>query len=140
VRPELKSGVRELAAIVLVIEDDQIILENTLELLELEGFTAIGAPDGIVGVELAQARIPDVIICDILMPRLDGYGVLKEVRSNPTTATIPFIFVSATPREEVLAVSAQLGASDYLLKPFRANDLLRVVSKLLDSRALNEPD
>ena len=127
-------------ATVLVVEDDATILENTLELLELEGFTAIGAPDGIAGVEQAQQHVPDVIICDILMPRLDGYGVLKQVRGNPITADIPFIFVSATPREELLAVSAQLGASDYLLKPFHATDLLRIVRKLIGSRAINQRD
>ena len=127
-------------ATVLVIEDDSAILENTLELLDLEGFNVIGATNGMEGLQQAIAQIPDVIICDVMMPQLDGYGVLKEVRGNPATAAIPFIFVSATPREEVIAVSAQLGASDYLLKPFRATDLLRIVRKLLGSRALNEPD
>lgn len=124
-------------ATVLVIEDDSTILENTLELLELEGFTVIGATDGMEGLEQALERLPDVIICDVMMPRLDGYGVLKEIRANSATSTIPLIFVSAKPREEILAAGATLGVSDYLIKPFRASDLLRIVRKQIANRAVS---
>ncbi|HVU13863.1 MAG TPA: response regulator [Phototrophicaceae bacterium] len=118
---------------VLVIEDDPIILENTLELLELEGFNAIGAEDGSIGVQRAREAIPDLIICDLAMPNLDGFGVLQTIRADPQMHAIPLIFVSASPREDIVAASTKLGVSDYLLKPFRANDLLRVVEKHLGS-------
>ncbi|MEO8391944.1 MAG: response regulator [Chloroflexota bacterium] len=122
-------------ATVLVIEDDSTILENTLELLELEGFSVIGATNGMDGLQQAIDRLPDVIICDVMMPLLDGYGVLREIRANPVTSGIPLIFVSATPREEILAISTKLGVSDYLIKPFRATDLLRIVRKQIGNHA-----
>ncbi|MBD2537698.1 response regulator, partial [Coleofasciculus sp. FACHB-SPT36] len=75
---------------ILVIEDEISIRENILELLEAEGFDAIAAENGQIGLQLAQAEIPDLILSDALMPELDGYGVLKALRSNPVTATIPF--------------------------------------------------
>ncbi len=122
-------------ATVLVIEDDPIILENTVELLQFEGFDVIGAVDGLEGVMRAQERIPDIVICDIMMPNLDGYGVLKELRANPLTQHIPLVFVSAIPREEILPESNALGISDFLVKPFRAPDLIRVIYRLLGSGA-----
>ncbi len=119
---------------VLVIEDDPTIRENTLELLQFEGFTTVGAADGLEGVLRALEWRPDVVICDMLMPNLDGYGVLKELRANPLTEHIPLIFVSASPREDILAASIKLGASDYLVKPFRAPDLLRLIYRLTSSK------
>jgi len=118
-------------ATVLVIEDDPAILDNTLEILDLEGFKVIGAVNGCEGIKQAEQYTPDIIICDVLMPKLDGYGVLKALRSNPVTTDIPLVFVSATPREDILAASTKLGASGYLVKPFRANDLLNVIRALL---------
>ncbi len=116
---------------ILVIEDDAIILENTLELLDLEGFTAVGAFDGWLGVQKAEQEMPDVIICDILMPKLDGYGVLKALRANPATQHIPLIFVSAISRDDIRANAAQLGVADYLMKPYQSADLIRAIRRLL---------
>ncbi len=127
-------------ATVLVIEDDPLILTNTLEILELEGFTVIGAENGVEGVERAQESMPDLVICDVLMPKLDGYGVLKALRAAPVTAHIPLVFVSATPSEEILAASVKLGATDYLTKPFRASDLLNVIRKHLSSPLTQSSD
>lgn len=127
----------ERLATVLVIEDDPMILSNTLEILTLEGFDTIGAENGFEGVLQAQSQLPNIIICDILMPKLDGFGVLKELRSNPLTAKIPFVFVSATLHEELLAASSKLGVSDYLIKPFRAADLVRMIRTLLDQHSGN---
>ncbi len=127
-------------ATVLVIEDDPQILMNTLEILELEGFIAVGAENGVEGVELALKTMPDVVICDVLMPKLDGYGVLRALRATPLTANIPLVFVSATPSEEILAASVKLGATDYLTKPFRASDLLKVVNKHLSSHLTQTND
>jgi CheY-like chemotaxis protein len=121
-------------ATVLVIEDDATILENTLELLELEGFNVMGASDGMDGLEQALKYLPDAIICDVMMPKLDGYGVLTAIRANPATSAIPLIFVSAKPREELVADSARLGVSDFLIKPFRATDLLQMIRKLIADR------
>lgn len=120
-------------ATVLVIEDDPVILQNTLELLDLEGYTVIGAADGAEGIKRAQEAIPDLIVCDVLMPKVDGHGVLSHVRTNPATTHIPLVFVSALPREDMPLTSVQLGISDYLTKPFRAADLLRVIRGLLAS-------
>lgn len=119
---------------ILVIEDDRSILENTLEILEYEGFDVVGAGDGREGLAQIQRRAPDIIICDILMPNLDGYGVLRALRADPTTQQIPLVFISAAPSEEILAATMKLGASDYLVKPFRASDLIRIVKSLLHDR------
>ena len=116
---------------VLVIEDDPTILTNTVELLELEGFDVVGASDGAEGIQQAQTFIPDMIICDVLMPKVDGYGVLSTLRANPTTAGIPLVFVSAIPREEMPPTAASLPIADYLIKPFRASELLQVVRGVL---------
>ncbi|MCZ2097623.1 MAG: response regulator [Anaerolineae bacterium] len=116
---------------ILVIEDDRSILENTLEILEYEGFEVFGAGDGCEGLAQVQRRAPDIIICDILMPKLDGYGVLKALRADPTTRQIPLVFISAAPSEEILAATTKMGASDYLVKPFRASDLIRIVRTIL---------
>ena len=118
-------------ATVLVIEDDPVIVQNTLELLVLEGYTVVGAADGAEGIERAQETLPDLIVCDVLMPKVDGHGVLNSVRTNTATSHIPLIFVSAIPREDMPIASVQLGISDYLTKPFRAADLLRVIRGLL---------
>ena len=121
-------------ATVLVIEDDPVILSNTVELLELEGFEVLSASDGSEGIQQAHAHVPDVIICDILMPKVDGHGVLSSVRANPATNAIPLVFVSAIPREDLPASTVRLGISDYLVKPFRAGDLIRVIRRLLNNK------
>ncbi|MDT8347926.1 MAG: response regulator, partial [Flavobacteriaceae bacterium] len=79
----------------LFIEDDSVLRENTEELLELNGYDVITAPNGKVGLELAQSELPQLIICDIMMPELDGYGVLQGLSLNSVTRNIPFIFLSA---------------------------------------------
>ncbi|MGY8911469.1 MAG: response regulator transcription factor, partial [Flavobacteriales bacterium] len=80
---------------VLLIEDDAIIRENTAELLELSNFNVITAPNGKIGVELAKRDTPDIVVCDIMMPELDGYGVIEALSKNNDTKYIPFIFLSA---------------------------------------------
>jgi CheY-like chemotaxis protein len=128
------NKVEQFLAKVLVIEDDPTILTNTVELLELEGFDVVGAPDGAAGIQQAQAFLPDMIICDVLMPKVDGYGVLSTLRANPATADIPLVFVSAIPREDMPPAAASLPIADYLVKPFRANELLQVVRSVLGQR------
>ncbi len=119
-------------ATVLIIEDDPTILANTVELLELEGFNVVSAKDGEEGIQRAQEFTPDVIVCDVLMPKVDGYGVLSSVRANAKTRQIPLVFVSAIPREEMPIAAANLEIADYLIKPFRASDLIRVLRGILN--------
>jgi len=120
---------------VLVIEDEESVRANIVMLLKLEDYEAIGAENGAIGVQAAQEHLPDLIICDIMMPELDGYGVLNAVRENPTTATIPFIFLTAKAAKEDIRQGMQLGASDYLNKPFTRDELLNTIKTQLEKQA-----
>lgn len=110
---------------ILVIEDRPETRNLFLECLKAEGFYTIGAENGLVGVQRAHEELPDLIICDIIMPQLDGYGVLTTLRQNPVTAIIPFIFVSAKTTRSDLRKGMELGADDYLTKPCMVDELLR---------------
>ena len=112
---------------ILVIEDETNLREQLVELLELEGYVAIGTVDGAAGLEAALCSQPDVILSDIAMPRLDGYEVLRQVRAHATTATIPFIFISARVAKEDIEKGLWLGANAYLTKPFRIQELLQLI-------------
>jgi two-component system sensor histidine kinase/response regulator len=112
---------------ILVIEDQFPIRENLLELLELEDYTAIGAEDGLAGLQLAQEYLPDLIICDVLMPKLDGFGVLSHLRADPTTAAIPFIFLTASRFLQPTAGAVALSADAYLNKPYTIPDLMDAI-------------
>ncbi len=120
---------------VLVVEDDQAIRDNILDLLEAEGFAAGGAENGLVGVRWAREHPPDLIICDIMMPDLDGYGVLEELRRDAVTATIPFIFLTAKAEKSDLRRGMELGADDYLTKPFTRTELLNAIETRLAKQA-----
>ena len=113
---------------ILVIEDEPAVRANILELLELEDFYGIGAENGLIGVLWALEHLPDLIICDIMMPELDGYGVLTTLRREPLTALIPFIFLSAKADKTDLRQGMELGADDYLTKPFTGNELLNAIA------------
>ena len=116
---------------ILVIEDEKPVLTNILEILTSGGFSAIGAENGISGVQLAKEHLPDLIVCDVMMPELDGYEVLTQLRSEPATATIPFIFLTAKADKNDLRQGMTLGADDYLTKPFRRKELLEAISARL---------
>jgi DNA-binding response OmpR family regulator/anti-sigma regulatory factor (Ser/Thr protein kinase) len=120
---------------ILVIEDEQLLQENIMELLDAENFEVFGAGDGKVGVKLAQQHLPDLIICDVMMPELDGYGVLRALRQNPATATIPFMFLTAKADKMDLRQGMSLGADDYLTKPFTRAELLGAISARLEKQA-----
>jgi len=122
---------------ILIIEDDRIMRENMTELLELVGYKVESAQDGKEGVEKAQLLLPDLIICDIKMPALDGYGVLHILSKDPKTATIPFIFVTAKTERGDLRKGMELGADDYLTKPFEDTELLKAVETRLKKRAIS---
>lgn len=112
---------------ILLIEDNQFVRENTAEILELDNFDVITAENGKVGIEKALKHIPDIIICDIMMPELDGYGVFEGLNKNPKTASIPFIFLTAKSEKVEIRKGMNLGADDYLTKPFEEQELLDVI-------------
>ncbi|MGK7905403.1 MAG: putative bifunctional diguanylate cyclase/phosphodiesterase [Hormoscilla sp.] len=118
--------------LILVIEDEELVRANILELLELESFEAIGAENGREGVELASLHLPDLIISDVMMPSLDGYGVLKALRATPETAIIPFIFLTAKADRWDWRQGMELGADDYLTKPCTSDELLRAIATRLE--------
>ncbi|NEQ07391.1 MULTISPECIES: response regulator [unclassified Moorena] len=116
---------------ILVIEDEIFIRENLIELLEIEGFDAQGAENGVEGVQLVQQEPPDLILCDVMMPELDGYGVLQALRQDPATAKIPFMFLTASADRSNIQKIRELGIHDYILKPFNVDKFLDVISNRL---------
>ncbi len=120
---------------ILVIEDEDDLRNDILETLTLEGFEAYGAENGAVGIERARELTPDLIICDIMMPQMDGYQVLQTLRKENATATIPFIFLTAKTERDDMRYGMVLGADDYLTKPFRISELLESVQSRLQKRA-----
>ncbi len=117
---------------ILVIEDEEAIRENILELLEAENFESIGAANGKVGIKMAIEQIPDLILCDMIMPEIDGHGVLKALRSEPITATIPFVFLTAKAEKTDIRLGMELGADDYITKPCTPQELLKAVAIRLE--------
>jgi len=125
---------------ILVIEDDTNVRTLILKLLQAEGFDAMSAEDGQIGVQLAKVHEPDLIICDIMMPECDGYSVLNQLRQNASTAAIPFIFLSAKSERIDLRQGMELGADDYLTKPFKRAELLgAVAARLAKQESLTQP-
>jgi two-component system, OmpR family, alkaline phosphatase synthesis response regulator PhoP len=120
---------------ILIIEDELQIRENIQEILELTGFTAITAANGLLGLQIARSSNPDLILCDITMPEMDGYGVLQELRQDPLTAMLPLIFLTAKVDRHDLRQGMELGADDYLTKPFEAEELLRAIDSRLSRQA-----
>lgn len=112
---------------VLFIEDNTDIRENMGEILELANYRVLLAPDGRQGVAMAFAEKPDIIICDIMMPELDGYGVIHLLQKNPDTQNIPFIFLTAKAERAELRKGMELGADDYITKPFSGTELLNAI-------------
>ncbi len=121
---------------ILVIEDDEPVRLGLVELLEMEGFQVLSAEGGRVGIQLARQHRPALIICDVMMPEVNGYTVLAELRQDPATATIPFIFLTARAEKSDLRQGMELGADDYLTKPFTRDELLRAVSTRLTKQAV----
>jgi len=121
---------------ILVIEDENLIRDNIVELLEAEDFEVFDAENGNIGVKLACQHQPDLILCDVMMPELDGYGVLTKLQENPSTATIPFIFLTAKADLGDVRKAMQLGADDYLTKPCTATELLKAIVIRLEKHAI----
>jgi two-component system, OmpR family, alkaline phosphatase synthesis response regulator PhoP len=120
---------------ILIIEDTANVRHNIQEILELENFQTLVAENGCVGVELAKKECPDLIISDILMPEMDGYQVLAALRNHPETAITPFIFLTAQSVHQDRRQGMELGANDYLTKPFTGDELLKAVRTQLERSA-----
>ena len=116
---------------ILVIEDNREMSENIASILQLAQYEVICAHNGRHGVSLAQETKPDLILCDIMMPELDGFGVLHILHQDPSTANIPFVFLTARADKNEVREGMNLGADDYLTKPFDATDLLKMIETRL---------
>src|SRR5690349_3642107 len=125
---------------ILLIEDNQNIRENTAEILELANYKVFTAENGKAGVELALQEKPDLVICDIMMPVLDGYGVLHLLHKNPEVKYTPFIFLSAKAERSDMRKGMEMGADDYLTKPFEETELLNAVESRLKRTEMMKKD
>lgn len=123
---------------ILLIEDDSLNRHLFQEFLESKGFGIISAEDGFSGIQQARQHLPDLILCDIIMPDLDGYGVLNQLRQDPTTSMIPLIFLTAKKARVEYRQAMELGADDYLTKPLTPEELLGAISARLQRKTLLE--
>lgn len=120
---------------ILIIEDEAIVRNIYHDCLEAEGFEVIEAESGADGVMLAQQHLPNLIVCDVVLPQLDGYSVLTTLRENDRTAIIPFVFLTGRQEREYWRQGMQLGADDYITKPSTADELLEAVRTQLRKRS-----
>ena len=121
---------------ILVIDDEQSLRDLIFTALQTEGFEVLQAEDGLGGIEITRKAHPDLIMCDILMPRLDGYETLRILRDDPLTATIPFIFLTGHAQQGTMRHGMDLGADDFLTKPFSIPELLNAVRARLEKQRL----
>jgi signal transduction histidine kinase len=121
---------------ILVIDDDELVCEMISSTLQLEGFETISALDGHEGIEAARKHSPDLIICDVMMPRLDGYATLSAIRNDPSTATTPFIFLTGQTTKSDMRQGMELGADDFLAKPIMVNELVAAIRTRLQRHEL----
>lgn len=120
---------------ILVIEDEPEMRRNITALLRYKDYQPIAAENGRVGVELARREKPDLILCDVMMPELDGYGVLRALQADAALASIPFIFLTAKGEKDDLRSGMNLGADDYLTKPIANNELVEAIEARLNRSA-----
>jgi CheY-like chemotaxis protein len=121
---------------ILIIDDDSAVMALTTKTLESRGFRTLTAENGVVGLEMAKKHLPDLIICDIQMPQLNGYETLAALRQDTTTAAIPFMFLTGLSDRKQFRQGMGLGADDYLTKPFSVPDLMTAVSARLEKQAV----
>jgi CheY-like chemotaxis protein/CRP-like cAMP-binding protein len=123
---------------VLIIEDNEDIRENVVEILELSGYNVAAAENGKIGVELALKFHPDIVLCDIMMPEMDGYDVLQALNTHPETQATPFIFLTAKAERTDVRRGMELGADDYLTKPFDDAELLRAIESRMKRKQVQQ--
>lgn len=126
----------KLTQTILVIEDEEQVLYNIEEILELSGYQVLIAEDGETGWQMAKSELPDLIVCDIMMPKLDGYQVLAALREEQATATIPLIFLTAKVERSDRLQGMVKGANDYITKPFKSEELLNAIASRLKMQEL----
>ena len=122
---------------ILLVEDNDPLRENTSELLELHNYQVYTACDGREGIELALSKRPDLILCDILMPEIDGFCLLKYIRSHPILSHTYVVFFSANAQKNEVQYGLEIGANDYLVKPFTEAELLACLKKHEKSSPVN---
>ncbi len=118
---------------ILVIEDEAPIRANLERLLRAEGYTVVTAENGVKGVHAAAEHAPDLVLCDVLMPEMDGYGVLAALRQSAATAGVPFIFLTASADHADRRLALAQGADDYITKPFHLQDVLDAIKRKLSN-------
>ncbi len=117
---------------ILVIDDEASIRANVQRVLRMEGYTVREAENGLVGLASARANPPDLIVCDVMMPEMDGFAVLVALRADPATASIPLIFLTASAELDDQRFGLGLGADGYLAKPFKLHELLNLIRQKLE--------
>ena len=123
---------------ILLIEDNHSLREEIINVLELEGFDVVTAENGRIGLERLKEGLPDIVLCDLMMPDMDGYETLQAIRGNPATHGLPVILLTARDDEQCKTRGAELGADDYVTKPFKIPDLLRALEAISKKRARKE--
>jgi diguanylate cyclase len=121
---------------ILIAEDEPSLRENLQWLLEMEGYTVVAACDGLQALEFACLAPPDLVLTDVMMPQLDGYGLVKALRETTTTSTVPIIMLTAKADRRDVRMGMNLGADDYLTKPYRREELLETVRARLARKAV----
>ncbi|MGH7895635.1 MAG: response regulator transcription factor [Candidatus Binatia bacterium] len=125
----------QIARRILLIEDNHSLREEIVNILELEGYTVDAAENGRVGLErIAKEGCPDVVLCDLMMPEMDGFETLKAIRDNPETATLPVLILTARDDQENAQLGLDLGADGYVTKPFRILDLRKSLEAAIEKR------
>jgi len=121
---------------IIVIDNDVVVRDFLIDCLQSHGYHAIGAENGLMGLQLIKQYLPDLVICDLVIPDMNGYAVLSNLREDPLTAIIPFIFLTAINTKASLRKAMELGADDYLTKPATTDELLRAITIRLQKQAL----
>lgn len=116
---------------ILIIEDSEVIRETTADFLEEEGYEVIKAENGLIGIKKALECAPDIILCDIIMPQLDGYAVYKQLQASEKTSKIPFMFLTGKSEKKDIEEGIKIGVKDYVIKPFDYVDLAVKIEKKL---------
>ncbi|GAA6620440.1 response regulator [Scytonema sp. NUACC26] len=126
---------QEMSKKILIVEDDAMTRRIFLDGLQAEGFETIDAENGSIGIQKAQENLPDLVICDIMMPDMDGFSVLAALRQDPVTSIVPFIFLTGSDTKASLRKGMELGADDYITKPCTVNQLLKAITTRLEKQA-----